>query len=257
MKRAAHGVTRHSVSILTVAGFLAFWQLAGTIFGVPNWLLPSPVAIWGSFVEHSHLLQKHIIMTATEAVSGLALGSFVGILLATIMVHSPILERILMPLLVMDQSIPKLALAPLFVIWFGAGIKSKILIAMTISFFPLIVNAARGLTAIDPRLAALMRTLAASNWQVFTKVRAPNAVPYIFAGLKVAIPLSVIGAVIGEFIQANSGLGFIVLIAITEVDTPEVFVAILLMTLLSLVLFGMLSILEGLVLRWRYAHLVG
>ncbi len=240
---------------LAVLGFLLAWQVAVMLFRIPDWLLPPPATIWASFREHSHLLGKHFGRTATAAVAGLLIGSVVGIVLATLMVHSRTLERVLMPLLVIDQSIPKLALAPLFVIWFGVGIQSKVVIAVIISFFPLIVNTARGLTAIDPRLGALMHTLSASRWQMFTTVRAPNAVPYVFMGLKVAVPLSIIGAVVGEFVQSDAGLGFMVLIAVTEINTPLVFVAISLMALLSLVLFGILSVAEGMVLRWRFAYM--
>lgn len=241
--------------VLAVLGFLVVWQAAVMLFRVPDWLLPPPSTIWGSFREHTHVLGKHVARTSVEAAGGLAIGSLVGIVLATAMVHSRVLDRILMPLLVIDQSIPKLALAPLFVIWFGVGIKSKILIATIISFFPLIVNTARGLTAIDARLGALMHTLSASRWQMFTTVRAPNAVPFVFTGLKVAVPLSIIGAVVGEFVQADAGLGFMVLIAVTEINTPLVFVAISLMALLSLVLFGVLSLVEGAVLGWRFAYM--
>jgi NitT/TauT family transport system permease protein len=241
--------------MLSVIGFIGVWQLLVTIFEVPTWLLPSPVTIWFTFLENAPILGKHVIATGTGALGGLFIGSVAGMVIATLMVHSRLLERILMPLLVIDQSIPKIALAPIFVIWFGAGMLSRVLIAMVISFFPMIVNTVRGMKTVDPRINNLMDTLSASHWDMLVKVRLPNAVPYIFAGLKVSIPLSIIGAVVGEFMQADSGLGYVVLIAVGNVDTPLVFVAVLLMAALSLGLFALTSIIEALVFQRRYAHL--
>jgi NitT/TauT family transport system permease protein len=158
-------------------------------------------------------------------------------------------------LLVIDQSIPKLALAPIFVIWFGTGMMTRIFIAMVISFFPMVVNAIRGMTTVDPRVNDLMTTIFASRWQILTKVRLPNAVPYLFSGLKIAVPLSIIGAVVAEFMQSDSGLGYVVLVAVGNVNTPMVFVAVVLMALLSLSLFATISIFEWLLMRARFSYL--
>jgi NitT/TauT family transport system permease protein len=171
------------------------------------------------------------------------------------MVQSRILARILMPLLVIDQSVPKLALAPIFVIWFGTGMMTRVVIAMVISFFPVVINAIRGMTTVDRRVNDLMATISASRWDILTKVQLPNAVPYIFSGLKVAVPLSIIGAVVAEFMQSDSGLGYVVLVAVGNVNTPMVFVAVLLMALLSLSLFAALSLAEWLVMRGRFNYL--
>jgi NitT/TauT family transport system permease protein len=246
---------RNSISVVTVLGFLGVWQLLVTLFDVPTWLLPSPVTIWFAFVKEAPMLVRHVVATGTGAVGGLIIGSLAGIVLAIVMVRSRLIERILMPLLVIDQSIPKMALAPIFVIWFGAGMASRVFIAIVISFFPMIVNAVRGMKGVDTRLNQLMETLSASPWTVLRKVRLPNAVPYIFAGLKIAVPLAVIGAVVAEFMQADSGLGYVVLIAVGNVNTPLVFVAVLLMAALSLTLFAVVSIIEMFVLRRRFAYL--
>lgn len=242
--------------VITIIGFIAVWQILVVLFNTPQWLLPSPYRVWLSFLQNSHVLGKHVIATGTGAVSGLLIGSAVAITLAIIMVHSRLLERVIMPLLLIDQSIPKLALAPIFVIWFGTGMTSRIVIAIVISFFPMVVNTARGLTTIDARLKALMHTLAAGKWQVLTKIRLPNAVPYIFAGLKVSIPLSIIGAVVAEFVQADSGLGFLILIAVSQVDTPLIFVAVVVLAALSLSMFALVSIVEALMLRQRFGYLI-
>jgi NitT/TauT family transport system permease protein len=225
------------------------------IFHVPSWLLPAPSVIWMEFVKQSHMLGKHIVVTATGALGGLVVGAACGLVLAVLMVQSRLLSRILMPLLVIDQSVPKMALAPIFVIWFGTGMMTRVVIAMVISFFPVVINAIRGMTTVDRRVNDLMTTISASRWNIMTKVQLPNAVPYIFSGLKVAVPLSIIGAVVAEFMQSDSGLGYIVLVAVGNVNTPMVFVAVLLMALLSLTLFAVISGFEWLLLRGRFNYL--
>ena len=249
------GLRRSSVSLVAVAGFVLAWQVLVMAFRVPTWLLPAPSAIWLEFVKQSHLLGKHVMTTGTGAVGGLVIGALAGLVLAILMVQSRILARILMPLLVIDQSVPKLALAPIFVIWFGTGMMTRVVIAMVISFFPVVINAIRGMTTVDRRVNDLMATISASRWDILTKVQLPNAVPYIFSGLKVAVPLSIIGAVVAEFMQSDSGLGYVVLVAVGNVDTPMVFVAVLLMALLSLGLFAALSFAEWMVMRGRFNYL--
>jgi NitT/TauT family transport system permease protein len=256
MKRLWRASEGQISTILTIAGFFVFWQLAVMILRVPDWLVPAPTTVWVVFLKNAPNLVKHFIATGEGALGGLAIGAVVGIALATIMVHSRLLQRVVMPLLVIDQSIPKLALAPLFIIWFGTGMESRIFIAVVISFFPMIVNTTRGLTTIDARIGALMETLSASRLQVLLKVRLPNAVPYLFSGLKIAVPLSIIGAVVAEFVQADSGLGFVVMIAVSEINTPLVFVAVLLMAVMSLGLFAIVSGCEALLMRRRFAYLV-
>jgi NitT/TauT family transport system permease protein len=250
-----HALRRGSGSVGAVFGLIVLWQALAMIFHVPTWLLPTPSAIWLEFVKQAHLLGKHVAATGTGAIGGLAIGSASGIVLAVLMVQSPVLQRVLMPLLVIDQSIPKIALAPIFVIWFGTGMMSRVVIAMVISFFPLVVNAIRGMTTVDQRVNDLMATIYASRWHVLTKVQLPNAVPYIFSALKVAVPLAIIGAVVAEFMQSDSGLGYLVLVAVGNVDTPMVFVAVLLMALLSLTLFTAISLIEWMVMKRRFHYL--
>jgi NitT/TauT family transport system permease protein len=231
------------------------WQVAVMLFQVPTWLLPAPSAIWFEFTKQAHLLGRHIWATGVGAVGGLVIGSLSGLVLAILMVHSRLLAKNLMPLLVIDQSIPKMALAPIFVIWFGTGTMTRIVIAMVISFFPMVVNSIRGMTAVDRRVNDLMTTISASRWHLLTKVQLPNAVPYVFSGLKVAVPLSIIGAVVAEFMQSDSGLGYVVLVAVGNVNTPMVFVAVMLMALLSLSLFAVITLIEWLVMKRRFSYL--
>jgi NitT/TauT family transport system permease protein len=255
MSDILEGLRRSSASIVAVLGFVLLWQLLVIALDVPTWLLPAPTAIWAEFIKQAHLLGRHVVTTGSGAVSGLAIGAASALILAIIMVHSPLLQRILMPLLVIDQSVPKLALAPIFVIWFGTGMMTRVVIAVVISFFPIIINAIRGMTTVDRRINDLMVTLSASRWDLLSKVQLPNAVPYIFAGLKVAVPLSVIGAVVAEFMQSDSGLGYLVLTAVGNVNTPLVFVAVLIMALLSLGLFAVVSLGEWLLMRSRFSYL--
>ena len=255
MNGVVEGLRRSSASIGAVIGFIVLWQVLVTFFKVPTWLLPAPTAIWAEFLKQAHHLGRHVVTTGVGAVSGLAIGAICALMLAIAMVQSRILQRILMPLLVIDQSIPKLALAPIFVIWFGAGITTRVVIALVISFFPIIINAIRGMTTVDRRVNDLMTTLAASRWDLLTKVQLPNAIPYIFAGLKVAVPLSIIGAVVAEFMQSDSGLGYVVLVAVGNVNTPMVFVAVVVMALLSLSLFTAVSLAEWIVMRGRFNYL--
>lgn len=250
------GLRRAAVPVATIAGFLAIWQIAVVLFRVPTWLLPAPSVIWLEFIKQAHLLGIHVYVTAVGAIGGLIIGAIAGLLLAVAMTHSKVLESILMPLLVIDQSIPKMALAPIFVIWFGTGTLTRVVIAMVISFFPMVINTLRGMTTVDKRLNDLMHTISASRWDILTKIQLPNAIPYIFSGLKVAVPLSIIGAVVAEFMQSDSGLGYVVLIAVGNVNTPMVFVAVLLMALLSLSLFAFLSGVEWLTMRRRFQHLI-
>jgi NitT/TauT family transport system permease protein len=250
------GLRRSSASIATVLVFIVAWQALVIIFQVPSWLLPAPTAIWAEFFKQSHLLGKHVIVTAVGAVGGLVIGAACGLVLAISMVQSRLLARVLMPLLVIDQSVPKMALAPIFVIWFGTGMMTRVVIAMVISFFPIVINTVRGMTTVDRRINDLMTTISASRWNMLTKIQLPNAVPYIFSGLKVAVPLSIIGAVVAEFMQSDSGLGYVVLVAVGNVNTPMVFVAVLLMALLSLGLFAVVSACEWLLLRGRFNYLV-
>lgn len=255
MYGAFEALRRSAVSIAAVIGFLVAWQALVMLFQVPTWLLPAPSVIWTEFVKQAHLLGRHIFATGIGAVGGLVIGSISGLVLAILMVHSRLLARILMPLLVIDQSVPKMALAPIFVIWFGTGTMTRVVIAMVISFFPMVVNAIRGMTTVDRRVNDLMTTISASRWHLLTKVQLPNAVPYIFSGLKVAVPLSIIGAVVAEFMQSDSGLGYVVLVAVGNANTPMVFVAVMLMALLSLSLFATISMIEWLVMKRRFSYL--
>lgn len=235
---------------------VVLWQVAVKVLSLPAWLLPAPTDIWATFLNNVPLVSKHTFSTAVGAVGGLVAGAAGAIFLAIFMANSTIVERAAMPLLLIDQSIPKAAIAPLLVIWLGSGMAPRIVIGMIITFFPIAMTTLKGLTATDPRVNDLMHVLSGNRLQRLWKIQFPSALPYIFSGLKVAAPLAVIGAVIAEFLQSNSGLGYVVVMALSQSDTSMIFVAIAGMALLSVFIFGVVRGVESIVLRRRYSHLV-
>jgi NitT/TauT family transport system permease protein len=242
-------------SILTVVILVLVLETVLRVFDVPTWMVPRPSLVWASFLDNAGPVGRNLRQTGIGAVAGLMIGTVLAIALAMLMVQSPVLERILMPLLLIEQSIPKVALAPVFVIWFGTGMTSRVVISVVISFFPVIINTLRGLTTVDLRLGWLMRSLSAGDTRTFIKIRLPNAVPYMFSGVKVAVPLAVIGAVVAEFVQADAGLGFLILMAQGHLDMPLIFVCVVVLALMSLGLYAAVSALEYLVMRRRFGYL--
>jgi len=197
-------------------------------------------------------LQMHILVTLREVFGGLALGLSVAVVLGYVLGKSRTLERILSPYIVASQAIPIVALAPLLIIWFGVGSLSKVLVCALTLFFPVLINVIVGIRGVDPGLVDLMRSLQASRWQVFKMLELPASLPILFGGLKVGVTLSVIGAVVGEFVGADRGLGFLVNLARGLFDTPLMFVALLTLMLIALVLYSVVSALESWLLKWRW-----
>lgn len=241
----------YAVSIGFVLLILVIWEVAIRWLDVADYILPPPsrilVKLWGSLP----LLLGHAGVTLTEAVLGFLLGATTGITVALAMARSRTIERALSPLVISSQTFPKEALAPIFVIWFGFGIAPKVIIAGLISFFPVVVNTTRGLISVDPLILDLMRSLSATPRQVFTKVRLPNAVPYIFAALKMCVTLSVIGAVVGEFVGASAGLGHLVRLANSELATDLVFAALIVLGTMGTGLYLIVESIERAALkRW-------
>ncbi len=230
---------------------LSVWEVAVVAFEIADFILPRPTRILAKLWSSFPLLLRHAQVTLTEAVLGFLLGATTGITVALAMASSRTVERALSPLVISSQTFPKEALAPVFVVWFGFGIVPKVIIAGLISFFPVAVNTTRGLITVDPLILDLMRSLSATPRQVFLKVRFPNAVPYIFAALKMCVTLSVIGAVVGEFVGASAGLGHLVRLANSELATDLVFAALVTLGAMGT---GLYLIIEGieraLLKRW-------
>jgi NitT/TauT family transport system permease protein len=196
------------------------------------------------------VLIHDIAVTLVETLSGFAVAMLVAIPIAAILVSSNLLWRAFYPVLAGVQSVPKNAIAPLLILWFGTGQLSKVIIAFLISFFPIVINAVSGMTLVDADAHDMMKTLRASRWQVFWYFRLPNALPFIFAAAKVSITLALVGAVIGEFVGADSGLGYVILISSSQLHTDVAFVAIVLLAAIGMALFSLVGMLERLAMPW-------
>jgi NitT/TauT family transport system permease protein len=230
---------------------IVLWQVVLVAFDVPGYLVPTPVEVRGSLTANWAPLLGHTWVTLAESLIGFGLSVAIGVPLAMLIVSSRVLERILYPLLVASQAVPKVALAPLLVVWMGYGVGPKVVVALLIAFFPVVVNTATGLSAVQSEMIMLVRSMGASRWDVFRKIRFPTAVPSVLAGFKVAIALAVVGAVVGEFVGSRSGLGYYLLVATGNFDTPLVFACIVVLTILGVVLFYAVSGAGRLLGRWN------
>jgi NitT/TauT family transport system permease protein len=205
------------------------WQGVTWWFKVPVYLVPPPSLIFRAFVEgiSSGVFLSNALVTFTEALGGFLIAAVLGLVIGAAIAQSQLIERTLYPYLITIQTTPKVAIAPLFVIWFGFGITSKIVVAATVAFFPILVNVIAGLRSIDNEKIELMRSLNASKWQVFRMAQLPNSLPVVFAGLQVAIVFSILGAIVGEFVGSKVGLGNLILQANTNLDAAGVFAVLL------------------------------
>lgn len=238
---------------LALAMFLAGWELLVRWQNYPPFILPAPGVVWLRFVAlvNDGRLVLHTAATLGEVLAGLALGLAVALVFGYGLAKSPLLERILSPYIVASQAIPIVALAPLLVIWFGFGGLSKVLVCALTVFFPALVTTMVGIRSVDPDLRALMRSLQATRWQTFALLEVPAALPVMFGGFKVATTLAVIGAVVGEFVGADRGLGFLINLSRGILDTPMLFVALFTLVAIALALYTAVVLLEYVVLKWQ------
>jgi NitT/TauT family transport system permease protein len=235
-----------------IAGLLAWWAVAH-FSGLPSFILPSPAQVWMRFLRalSDGSLFTHAGVTLFEILTGLLVGTLAATILGYLVAKSRALERILSPYLVASQAIPLVAIAPLLVIWFGPGIFSKILICALIVFFPVLVNTVVGVRAVPTALHDLMRSLHATRGQILLKLEIPAALPVFLGGLRIGATLSVIGAVVGELVGADMGLGFLINVGRGQYDTALVFVAVFALVLLALVLYGAVAWAEKKLLSWQ------
>lgn len=236
--------------VLLLVCFGIWWLIAATEM-VEAYLVPSPGATFDVILDKPDYLWQHTWVTTYETLLGFIIAVVVGILAAVLMVYSTTVEKTLYPILLFAQVVPKIAIAPLFVVWLGFGIAPKILIAVLIAFFPVVISMVTGLKAVDPEMLQLSATMGARPWQTFLKIRFPASLPHLFSGLKVAVTLAVTGAVVGEFVGANEGLGYVILQANGNLDTPMLFAGLLVMSLIGVVLFVLVEIAEKLLLPWH------
>jgi NitT/TauT family transport system permease protein len=230
---------------------LAAWWAVTAAELVEPYLVPSPGTTLGVMGDKSSYIWHHTWITTYETLLGFVIAVVVGIAAAVLMVYSTTVERTLYPILLFAQVIPKIAIAPLFVVWLGFGLAPKIVVAVLIAFFPVVISMVTGLKAVDPEMVELSATMGAGPMQTFSKIRFPASLPYLFSGLKVAVTLAVTGAVVGEFVGANEGLGYVILQANGNLDTPMLFAGLLVMSLIGVVLFVLVELAEHLLLPWH------
>ena len=232
---------------------LLLWTAYVRIAKLSPLVLPTPYAVWQSLVENTlnGQLPEHSVTTLTEIVLGFLLGSLVGIVLGVVTARSQLMREMLGPYILASQAMPKLALAPIMVVWMGFGIAPKVVITALICFFPLLENTIIGLTSTSPHQLELFRALSATGWQTFIKLRVPSALPVIFAGLRVAVTLAVVGAVVGEYVGANKGLGALVIVTQGSFDPPLMFAIFVYLTVIGIVLYKLMQMLETTFFSWR------
>ena len=230
---------------------LAIWEGAVRLFEVERWLLPTPSAIGAELVESRSLLLRHTLTTLEEVLIGFTLALVVGIGAAMAIAYSRIVERAVYPYVIASQTVPIIAIAPLLLVWIGYGIWPKIIVVVLISFFPIVVNMVDGLKSVDPDMLNMMRSLGAGRRQIFTRVQVPSSLPFLFSGVRVAIPLSVIGAVIGEWVGASAGLGYLMTRSAPQFLTERVFASIFVLSVMGVALFALVVLVERLALPWN------
>lgn len=234
----------YSYAIASHIGFILLWQAVVVLADVPTYILPTPLQTIAELSEGSYHWGMQIWVTTLEIFGGYALAVVVGVALSVLFVWIPALNNSLMPLLVTLNMVPKVAMAPLFIIWFSYGIVPNMIIAFTICFFPIVLTTYRGLIEVEPDLINLVKALKASRWQIFVKIQLPGSLPYLFSGMKVAAILAVAGAVVGEFIASDKGLGNFLLIQQNALNTPAMMMALLLITAIGMALYGFVLVLE-------------
>jgi ABC-type nitrate/sulfonate/bicarbonate transport system permease component len=237
-------------AIVFLAVCCVVWQIAVDSLKIPLWLLPSPAAIVKAFWRTRALLWSHTITTVLETTAGFGLSVILGLAAGLGMVLSPMLKRIFYPLLIISQTVPLIAVAPLLILWLGYGLLPKIVTVVLVCFFPIAVSLIEGLEVIDNDLLNLMKSMGATKLQILYMIRWPNALPSLFAGLKIAAAYSVMGAVIGEWLGASSGLGVYLTLSSHSFRTDQVFVAIVAITVLSLCYFALIMAIKRLALPW-------
>lgn len=242
-----------SLGIVSLVVTVLLWQAIVTIFPIQPYILPSPLEIGSTIINQFTYQAGHALVTIREILEGFVVAVLIGIPIAVAMTFLPVVEKLTYPLLVATQAVPKVAVAPLFLVWFGFGEAPKIAMASLIAVFPVIVDTAVGLRAIDPDMVRLAKSMRAGRLKTFWKVRLPIALPNIFAGLKMAMTFSVIGAVVGEFVAGTTGLGYLIQAATGTMQTTIAFASIVLLSIIGIVLFVIVEAFERVFVSWHHS----
>ena len=242
---------RYGVPLALAVALVLVWEFGVRLGNVPAYLLPPPTAVFASLVNDWKVIYLNTFPTLVAILGGFALSVVIGIPLATVIVFSRLAERMLYPPMIASQAIPKVAIAPLFIVWMGFGVMPKVWIAFLIAFFPVVIDTVVGLRSVQPEMLQLGRSMGGGTLRVFLKLRLPNALPNIFAGLKVAIALAVVGAITGEFVGSQSGLGYLLTSASGQMDTALVFAVLVTISVIAMLLFMIIEAVEKLVIPWH------
>jgi NitT/TauT family transport system permease protein len=234
---------------------IALWQAIVMLFKVKEFVVPAPLAVFKSLFSGQKVAENtwwvHISTTLSEIVAAYLFTAAVGFLLAVLICWSKILRGIFMPIIAVLNSLPKIALAPLFLIWLGYGFAANVTIAIIVAFFPIVLNTTVGLDSVDEDLLDLVRYLNASKLQIFLKIRIPNSLPYVFSGLKVSATMTVVGVIVGEFVASSQGLGFLIKDSQAMMNTPPMFASLFIISAMGLGLFAFIGLLERLLMPWN------
>jgi len=237
--------------VLVTALMLTGWELAVRMLGIRSIILPPPSAVLEVMVQRYDLLLTHLWPSLYLTVLGFLLSVVGGVLVAVLVTYSTIVRKGFYPVIVVSQVIPKISIAPLFIVWFGTGTLSSLLLAFLIAFFPMTINAAMGFETIDEDIHRMARTFMGSRWQIFWKIRMPNALPYIFGGMKISITLAIIGVVVSEFVASQEGIGYLIKLAGGLLDTPLMMAAITVLSISGLALYMLIAGAESWAVYWQ------
>jgi len=237
--------------VLLVLILIILWQVLTRAFDVPKFLLPAPSDVARLMVDEWPLIQMHSIATIGSIISGYATAVLFALAISALMIRFPLVERLIMPIFVGLQSVPKIAIAPLILVWVGAGVGSKILVVTSIAFFPIVINTMAGFKEVDRGLADVFRSVDASERQMFFRLRLPYAMPYIFAGLRIATTLAVLGAIVAEWLAASNGIGYLVLSGSFNFNTARSFAAIIALAVIGTAFFALMSWVERMI-SWKH-----
>ena len=226
------------------------WEIIARLFDIPSFLLPTPSAIADRVVQDWSLLIEHLSITMLETIFGFAVAVIVGVAAAILVTTSERTKDVVMPIVIVTQLVPKVAIAPLVLLWFGYGISSKVVVAFLIAFFPIVIDMTAGLTMIERELVDLLRSLGASRWKIFVKAQIPNSLPFLFSGMRISVTLAVIGAIVGEFIGGSKGIGYLIVVSTSNLKTDLVFAALAMLTVAGYILFALIGLLERLTIPW-------
>jgi NitT/TauT family transport system permease protein len=237
--------------VLVTTLILLVWEISVRALGIRSIILPPPSAVLETMAQRHDLLLAHLWPSLYLTVLGFLFSVIGGIFVAVLITYSAIVRKGFYPVIVVSQVIPKISIAPLFIVWFGTGTMPSLLLAFLVAFFPMTINAAMGFESIDEEIHRMARTFMGTRWQIFWKIRMPNALPYIFGGMKISITLAIIGVIVSEFVASQEGIGYLIKLAGGLLDTPLMLAAIVALSISGLVLYGIIVAAESWAVYWQ------